>query len=82
MEDSVVYRYELHGNFVYHIQIPISSCSYCDLFDNPGYQLDHTHEEIIADFIQNRYNEFVVWAWKEVRNAIHKATSPNKPIIG
>lgn len=34
-----VYRYEWKGYLVYHIEIPISSCAYCELYDQKGKKL-------------------------------------------
>ena len=59
-----VYRYEWDGKYVYHISIAISSCMYCELYEQDGkkLQLDNV---TFPDFLQNKKNEVLVWEWKK-----------------
>lgn len=58
-----VYRYEWKRNFMYHIMIPISSCVYCELYDQSSNkpQLDQVE---FQDFLKNKKNVIVIWEWK------------------
>src|SRR4030042_2776752 len=54
-----VYRYEWNGEFTYHIMIPISSCAYCELYDQDGNKIQITDDDLFSDFQQNRRNEIL-----------------------
>lgn len=58
---TVVYRYEWHKQFIYHIMIPISSCAYCELYLHDGSKAQLS-ESSLSDFLQNRTNEIIIWA--------------------
>ncbi|MCK9212077.1 MAG: hypothetical protein M0P61_14645 [Ignavibacteriaceae bacterium] len=58
---TVVYRYELHKQFIYHIMFPISSCAYCELYLHDGSKVQLS-ENLLSDFLQNRTNEIIIWA--------------------
>jgi hypothetical protein len=57
-----VYRYEWNGEFVYHIENLISSCVYCELYDQNGMKVEFTDDETFQDFVESKKNEVVVWA--------------------
>jgi hypothetical protein len=56
-----VYRYEWHWEFVYHISIPISSCMYCEVYDQSGNRIQFTNDAMLQDFLGNRKDEVLVW---------------------
>lgn len=62
-----VYRYEWNEEYVYHIKIPISSCMYCELFDDNGSKVQFTDNERSADFAINKKNETLVWQWENLK---------------
>lgn len=57
-----VYRYEWNGEFVYHIENLLSSCVYCELYDQNGMKLELADSGTFQDFVENKTNEVVVWA--------------------
>jgi len=59
-----VYRYEWNEKFTYHIMITISSCAYCELFDQSGTKIQITNDAMFSDFQRNRKNEIIIWEWK------------------
>lgn len=61
---TTIYRYEWQDNYVYHFDIPVSSCMYCDVFNQAGIKLNFNNDEELLDFINNRKNEIVVWCWQ------------------
>lgn len=60
---TIVYRYEWKDNFIYHFMIPISSCAYCELYDQSCKKIQLT-DETFMDFQENRENELIIWEWK------------------
>ncbi len=60
-----VYRYQWHRSFVYQIEIPISSCAYCELYDEYGEKIQFFTDIMIQDFLRNMKNEVLIWEWKE-----------------
>lgn len=59
-----VYRYEWKGEFVYHIENPISSCLYCELFDRDGNDIQFSDDDEFQDFLANKENKVLVCEWK------------------
>lgn len=62
---TTVYRYEWRGAPVYHIEIPVSSCAYCELYDQTGEQMEFADEAEFQDFLENKANEAQVCEWNE-----------------
>ena len=60
-----VFRYEWHDKFLYHIMIPISSCAYCELYDQNGNKINFSDDETFQDFLINKKNEILVWEWRK-----------------
>jgi len=60
-----VYRYEWKGSLVYHIEIPVSSCAYCEVYDQSGMKIEFKDDLMFQDFMNNKKNEVLVWEWKE-----------------
>jgi len=59
---SKVYRYEWRQKYAYHIMIPISSCAYCELYEQSGNKMK-LNSDMFADFLRNKKNEVLVWQW-------------------
>jgi hypothetical protein len=59
-----IYRYEWNWNYIYHMEIPISSCGYCECYDQSGRKIDFSNEERFRDFLQNRRNQVLIWEWE------------------
>jgi hypothetical protein len=59
-----IYRYEWREKFVYHVMIPISSCAYCEVYDQSGIKIDFRDDSNFQDFLNHKKNEVVVWEWK------------------
>ena len=58
---SKVYRYEYNGSFVYHIRIGISSCIYCELYNQKGHKITFNSDEEFQDFLNKKKNEIIIW---------------------
>ena len=56
-----IYRYEWKENFVYHIMIPISSCAYCEVYNQSGTKIEFNNDTTFQDFLNNKKNEVIVW---------------------
>ncbi len=60
-----VFRHEWHSDYVYYISIPISSCAYCEVYNQNGDKIHFTDDTMFQDYIDNRKNEILIWEWKE-----------------
>lgn len=60
-----VYRCEWNSKFTYHIMIPISSCAYCEVYEQNGNKIQFTNDETFSDFIKNKNDEILVWEKKD-----------------
>ena len=58
---ATVYRYEWRGCSVYHIEISLSSCAYCELYDRDGTRLRFPDSATFEDFLANKRNQVVIW---------------------
>jgi hypothetical protein len=56
-----VYRYNWHGQFVYHISIPLSSCVFCETYDQRGNKIQFTNDAMLQDFLSTRTDQVLVW---------------------
>jgi hypothetical protein len=61
---SKVYRYEWKRKYAYHIMMPISSCAYCELYEQNGIKMN-LNDDMFSDFLQNKKNEVIVWEWEK-----------------
>ena len=59
-----VYRYEWNKEFVYHIVVPISSCAYCEVYDQEGNKITFVNDSMFQGFIENKKNETLIWEWR------------------
>ena len=62
---TVVYRYKWNNEYVYHIEIPISSCAYCEAFNQSGIKIQFTSDTQFQDFLNNKTDQVLIWAWKK-----------------
>ena len=58
---TTVYRYSWHSDYVYQISVPLSSCMYCELYDQTGQKIKITSDAMLQDFLNSRTNEVIVW---------------------
>ena len=61
---TVVYRYKWHNEYIYYIDIPISSCMYCEIYNQNGDKIQFTSDSQIQDFINNKTDEVIIWGHK------------------
>lgn len=60
-----VFRHEWKAKYIYHIVIPVSSCGYCDVYDQNGNKLQFANDNEFQDYLKNRKNEILVWEWNK-----------------
>ena len=60
-----IYRYEWKEKIVYHVMIPISSCAYCEVYDQSGTKIEFKDDTTFQDFLSNKKNEVIVWEAKD-----------------
>jgi hypothetical protein len=59
-----VYRYKWREALIYHISIPLSSCMYCELYDQNGNRIQFSNDVTLMDFLTNRSGEILIWESK------------------
>jgi len=58
---TVVYRYTWHNEYVYYIDIPASSCAYCEVYRQNSTKIQFMTEAQMKDFLDNRKDQVVIW---------------------
>jgi len=51
---AVIFRYKWNNMYVYHVQIPISSCAYCELYDQDGKKIIFSSDSLRYDFLKKK----------------------------
>jgi len=60
-----VYRYEWNKSFIYLFSIPLSSCTYCELYDQDGNKVTAFNDSLLQDILQTRKGEVLIWENKK-----------------
>lgn len=69
IEDNIYYdgtliiRHEWKSKYYYHINTPLSSCLYCEVYNHDGEKVDWKVESR-DDYLKNRKNRVVIWKQK------------------
>lgn len=58
-----IFRYKWKGEFAYHIEIPLSSCIYCELYTHEGTKIKFVNETEFQDFLTHKTDKVLVWEW-------------------
>ncbi len=61
---SKIHRHEWKTNYYYHLEIPLSSCAYCNVYEENGKSVDWEIENV-EDYWENKKNEKIMWEWKK-----------------
>ncbi len=61
---SKIYRHDWNSKYYYHLEIPISSCAYCNIYDKNGESIDWKIEDMEA-YLKDRKNKIIMWEWKK-----------------
>jgi thioredoxin-related protein len=61
---SIIYRHDWKSKYYYHLMIPLSSCAYCNVYDENGEKVNWSTENS-QDYMQNRKNEVIIWKWSK-----------------
>jgi hypothetical protein len=59
---STLYRYQWDEDFYYEITIPLSSCAYCDVYDENGDKVDWGNADL-NDYLENRTDQLLIWSY-------------------
>ena len=51
----------MERGFVYHIEVPTSSCMFCELYDQSGNRMYFQSQAEFEDYRHNRKNGVLVW---------------------
>ena len=62
---SKAYRHTWNYNYVYYIRVGLSSCMYCEVYDENGGKIKFSDTNMAEDYVKNRKNEVLIWEWKE-----------------
>jgi len=60
-----VYRYEWNKSFIYLFYIPLSSCTYCELYHQDGNKVTAFNDSLLQDILQTRKGEILIWENKK-----------------
>jgi len=60
-----VYRYEWNKSFIYLFSIPLSSCTYCELYHQDGNKVTAFNDSLLQDILQTRKGEILIWENKK-----------------
>lgn len=58
-------RYKWNGMYIYHVSIPISSCAFCELYDQNGRLIKFSSDSLKCDFMKNKADGVNVWQWEK-----------------
>lgn len=58
---SVIYQHKYQNTYFFHLDIPVSSCAYCRLYDCDGNLVEWSSETEFQDYLDNRTNETIIW---------------------
>jgi hypothetical protein len=64
-EGTILYRYTWNNEYVYHFEIPISTCTYCQLFNQSGIKVVFASESQFQDFLNKKTETEVLWEWNK-----------------
>jgi len=56
-----VYSYKWTEKLIYHFSIPLSSCIYCELYDEVGNRFILSGDSVAQDFMQNKKEKTLIW---------------------
>ena len=59
---SKIYRHKYENEFYYHLEVPVSSCAYCDLYEFYGDKVSWSTNEI-EEYLSNRKEEKIIWRY-------------------
>jgi len=57
---AAVYEYKWNDSYYFHIQNPVSSCMFCEVYNYDGVKIVWT-DESFNDFMKNSQKLRVVW---------------------
>jgi hypothetical protein len=57
---SIIYQHTYKSNYYFHLEIPVSSCMYCRIYDCDGNLVEWSS---VQDYLDNRTNEIIIWHW-------------------
>ncbi len=60
---SIILQHEYINTYFFHLDIPVSSCAYCRLYDCNGNLVEWSSEAEFQDYLDNRTNETIIWPW-------------------
>jgi hypothetical protein len=63
-EGTTVYRYTWNNEYLYHFEIPMSTCTYCALYNHSGVKVLFTSDSQFHDFLEKKTDGVVLWEWR------------------
>ena len=56
-----VYRYSWNKSFIYYFYNPLSSCMYCELYDQDGKKMMANNDSLLQNTLNTRDGEILIW---------------------
>lgn len=60
-----VYRYNFNEPFIYNFSIPLSSCKYCELYNQKGDKITAFNDSTLQSILNKRTGEILIWVNKK-----------------
>lgn len=60
-----VYRYNFNESFIYHFSIPLSSCKYCELYNQEGDKITAFNDSTLQSILHRKTGEVLIWVNKK-----------------
>jgi hypothetical protein len=58
-------EYQCSSGYFYYLEVPLSSCAYCTVYDCDGNLVDFNDEYSVGDFTNSIQLQKLVWSWTE-----------------
>lgn len=58
-------EYQCTSGYYYYLEVPLSSCAYCTVFDCDGKQVEFSDDYTVGDFTNSIQLQKLVWSWPE-----------------
>jgi len=56
-----VYRYNWKSSFIYYFSNPLSSCMYCEIYDQDGKKMTASNDSLLQNTLKTRDGEILIW---------------------
>lgn len=62
---SKLIEYQCSSGYFYYLEVPLSSCAYCTVYDCDGNLVEFDNDFTIGDFTNSIQFQRLIWSWPE-----------------